>query len=225
MNNKTITPKIEAIIFDMDGLIFDSERVVKRSWDFAGKCLGLGPIGSQHIHHTLGFNVVRREQYFKGVFGKDFPMDKFNQIARKEFHKIADTEGIGMKRGIKELLIYAKEHRIKTAVATSSRREHSTALLRSADIWDYFDGAVFGDMVTVAKPDPEIYLKAAASIGVNPKNCIALEDSPAGILSSHAANMRPVMIPDLVEPTEEISRLCWRQCESLLEIIPLLECL
>ena len=215
--------KIEALIFDMDGLIFDSERLVQRSWNMTGEALGLGPIGTDHIYNTLGFNVVRREQYFKGVFGNDFPMERFNELSRKAFHEIADKEGVTMKLGVRELLSYAKEHGLKTAVATSSRCEHSTNLLMHAGIWDYFDGAVFGDMVTNAKPDPEIYLKAAAIIGINPEHCIALEDSAAGIQSSHAAGMMPIMIPDLVHPTDEIKKLCFKQYNNLHEVKALLK--
>ncbi|SHK39428.1 HAD family hydrolase [Hespellia stercorisuis] len=223
MNINHTTPDIKAIIFDMDGLIFDSERVVKRSWDIAGEMLALGPIGSNHIHNTLGFNVVRREQYFKGVFGEDFPMERFNQITRKVFREIADTEGVAMKPGVIELLKFAKENGIRTAVATSSRREHSSQMLQDAGIWSFFDGAVFGDMVANAKPDPEIYIKAANAIHAAPVNCIALEDSPAGIQSSHAAGMYPIMIPDLVQPTDEIKKLCWKKFKSLNDVVAMLK--
>ncbi|MDD3277322.1 MAG: HAD family phosphatase [Lachnospiraceae bacterium] len=223
MNNTKITRQIKALIFDMDGLIFDSERIVKRSWDIAGEMLSLGPIGSNHIYNTLGFNVVRREQYFKKVFGADFPMEKFNQITRKVFREIADTEGVSIKPGVVALLKFAKENNLRTAVATSSRREHSTKMLQDAGIWPFFDGAVFGDMVTNAKPDPEIYVKAAKAILIPPANCIALEDSPAGIQSSHAAGMYPIMVPDLVQPTEEIKKLYWKKSNTLDDVLTLLK--
>lgn len=214
--------KIKALIFDMDGLIFDSERLVRRTWDIAGARLGLGSIGTDHIFNTLGFNVVKREEYFKGIYGSDFPMNEFNTITRKAFQDIADTEGVTMKPGVKELLTYAQKHGLKTAVATSSRRVYSTGLLRNAGIWNYFTDAIFGDMVTQAKPAPEIYLKAAALIHVEPKNCIALEDSPNGIRSSYAAGMHPIMVPDLVQPTAEIREMCWKVCDSLLEVTGLI---
>lgn len=214
-------PTIKALIFDMDGLIFDSERVVQRSWNQAGQILGYGLIG-EHIYHTLGFNVVRRTAYMKETFGPDFPMDDFNTITRRIFHEIAEKEGVSMKPGVKELFMFAKKKEWKLAVATSSRREHSISLLKSAGIWDYLDGAIFGDMVTVAKSNPEIYLKAAEIIGAEPEYCIALEDSPAGIQSSHAAGMYPIMVPDLVQPTDEIRALCWKCVESLETVIEIL---
>lgn len=213
---------VEAVIFDMDGLIFDSERIVQRSWNIAGEELGYGRIGD-HIYHTLGFNVKRREKYFKSVYGEDFRMAEFGVLTSKAFHEITAAEGLGVKPGVRELLEFLKLHGIKRAVATSSRREYSTNILTEAGLWDYFDGAVFGDMVENAKPDPEIYLKACEKIGADPVKSIALEDSPAGIRAAHAAGMTPIMIPDLVEPDAEIRKLYYKKFQTLNQVIELLK--
>lgn len=208
---------LQAVIFDMDGLIFDSERIVQRSWSAASKELGLPDVGS-HIYHTIGFNLKRRTKYFYQVFGQDFPMDQFNLLTRKKFQEIYESEGVDKKPGVEELLRYLKEQGIKTAVATSSHRGYSQELLGNAGLVKYFDGFMYGDMVENAKPDPEIYLKACAAIHVSPEYSLALEDSPAGIEAAYAAGMIPVMIPDLVTPTDEVRNLCHRIETSLYDV-------
>ena len=193
--------KVEALVFDMDGLLLDSERVVQRSWNYAGEKLGYRRIG-EHIYHTLGFNVVRREAYFKSVYGEDFPMDKFNELTREKYYGICDKEGIGVKEGARELLIYAKEHGYKVGLATSSREIHAKASLEKVGLWKYFDGGVFG---------------------TEPVHSIALEDAPAGIRSASAAGMIPVMIPDLAQPDEEVRGLCRYVYPTLLDVIKMLD--
>ena len=214
-------PKIRALVFEMDGLLFDSERVVQKSWYIAGERLGYPGIGD-HIYHTLGFNVVRRSEYFRSVFGEEFPGEQFNQMTREIFHRLKEEEGVPKKPGVEALLSYGKEHGYLLGLATSSRREYSTHLLQDGGIWDYFDAAVFGDMVTHAKPDPEIYQKACEALGAAPQEAVALEDSPNGIRSAHAAGMRTIVVPDLVQPDGEIRRLCTWQCASLADVIDLL---
>ena len=213
---------IEGIVFDMDGLLFDSERIVQRSWEDAGNELGIRHMGS-HIYHTLGMNVVGRNEYFLRVIGPDFPKEEFAARTRVRFREIVEEEGLPVKPGVMELLEYGKSRGYKMAVATSSRSGYAIHTLEEAGIYGYFDGAIFGDMVHRAKPDPEIYLKACEAIGARPERCIALEDAPAGIRSAYAAGMIPVMIPDLVEPDEEIKALVYRQFKTLHEVIGLLE--
>jgi len=213
---------IEALVFDMDGLLFDSEKIVQRSWTQVSNEMGLPDVGS-HIYNTLGFNVKRRQEYFYNTFGEDFPYDDFAQRARAGFQKIAKMEGIPLKTGVRELLEFAKGQQLKLAVATSTRKSEATVMLDNEGISCYFDGMVFGDVVKNAKPDPEIYLTACEIIGANPKASIALEDSPAGIQSAYAAGMLPIIIPDLVQPKEEIRSLCFRQLQTLDDVQKLLQ--
>ncbi len=212
---------IRGIVFDMDGLLFDSERVVKRSWDMAGDELGIVHMGS-HIYHTLGMNLAGRTAYFTKAVGENFPHEEFFALTRRYFYKIVDLEGLSLKPGARELLEYGKESGYKMAVATSSRSGYALQNLKTAGIYSYFDGLVFGDMVSRSKPDPEIYLRACESIGIRPKECIALEDAPAGIRAAWAAGMKPVMIPDLVEPDEAVKTLVCRRFDTLHEVIPYL---
>ena len=213
---------IEAIVFDMDGLLFDSERIVQRSWEEAGNQLGLEHMG-ETIYHTLGMNLAGRNHYFRNTIAKDFPCEEFAKQARIWFYKIVNEEGLPMKNGARKLLEYGKVKGYRMAIATSSRKEYALKNLKAAKIYDFFDAGVFGDMVQHAKPDPEIYLKACDSIGAAPANCIALEDAPAGIRAAYAAGMKPIMIPDLVAPTPEIEALLYETCDTLLGVIGILE--
>lgn len=213
---------IEAIVFDMDGLLFDSERIVQRSWEEAGNQLGLEHMG-ETIYHTLGMNLAGRNHYFRNTIAKDFPCEEFAKQARIWFYKIVNEEGLPMKNGARKLLEYGKVNGYRMAIATSSRKEYALKNLKAAKIYDFFDAGVFGDMVQHAKPDPEIYLKACDSIGAYPANCIALEDAPAGIRAAYAAGMKPIMIPDLVAPTPEIEALLYETCDTLLGVIGILE--
>lgn len=214
--------KIEAMVFDMDGLIFNSERIVQRSWEVVGNELGIPKLG-EHIYNTLGFNITRRAEYFYHTIGKEFPMEEFQNRTRLKFQEIVSEEGLEMKPGVIELMQYGMEKGLKMAVATSSRKAHSTKLLTDAGLMQYLDGCVFGDSVKHAKPDPEIYCKACGLIGADPKRSLALEDSPAGIQSAHAAGMIPIVIPDLVQPSDEILQLAHCKMETLFDVISFVE--
>ena len=179
---------IEALIFDMDGLLFDSERVVQRSWNIAGNELGFGLVG-ENIYNTLGMNLKSRTDYFKRVYGMDFPMDRFAERTREIYYAIAREEGVPLKPGVRALLEYGKQHGYKMGVATSSRQVHAVNAMKEKGIYDYFDNCVFGDMVENAKPDPEIYETACQKLGTEPENAMALEDAPNGIRSASQAGM------------------------------------
>ena len=212
---------VQGLVFDMDGLIFDSERVVQRSWNIAGKELGYERFG-EYIYQTIGFNVTRRIRFFLETVGSDFPYEEFNIRTREIFCEIVDQEGLGIKPGAKELIIYAKKQGYRLAVATSSRREYAIRNLKESNLFHLFDGMVCGDMVQNAKPDPEIYLMASKLIGLAPQNCLALEDAPAGVRAAAAAGMPVIVIPDLVWPDDEIRALATFQLNSLNEVMELM---
>lgn len=217
-----VQPPIYGLVFDMDGLIFNSERVVMRSWDWAGDVLGYERFG-EHIYNTIGFNVKRREDYFREKVSPDFPMDRFTALTREKYHKIVEEEGLEKKPGVEELLKYAAGEGYRIALATSSRREHASELMYEQGLLKYFDGAVYGDMVTAGKPSPEIYIKACRKIKVAPCNALALEDAPAGIRSAVAAGLRAIMIPDLVEPDDSIRSMVWHRFDTLFDVLSLLK--
>lgn len=213
---------LQGLVFDMDGLLLDSEKVVRRAWDYAGKKLGYRNFGD-HIYNTVGFNLKRRTEYFRACLGEDFPIDIFTGLTRERYYQIAQSEGIEVKPGAEELLVWAREKGLHLGLATSSRQIHAQESLRKAGLYDYFDGAVFGDSVKEGKPHPEIYWKACGAIGVCPSCAVALEDAPSGVLSAAAAGMRVIVVPDLVEPSAEILAKAWHRVNHLGEVIALLE--
>lgn len=210
--------QFKAFVFDMDGLIFDSEKIVQRSWNISGQKLGLGNVG-EHIYYTLGLNRASRKKYYEENIRKDFPFDEFSQLTRKTFFEIVETEGLPIKEGVKEILSYGKENGIKLALATSSSHNYAMKCLKDAGIDTYFDGVVCGDMVNYSKPNPEIYLKACELVGVNPADAVAFEDAPAGIESAYRAGMKVVMIPDLVQPTEKVTSMLWQKWDTLADYL------
>lgn len=214
--------KIKALVFDMDGLLIDSERIVKQSWQMTGEVLGYQNLG-EYIYPMLGANAKKREIYFKETFGEDFPMERFTELTRKYFYEIVDRDGLPLKAGVRELMEEAKARGLKIALATSSRQAYARDVLTRVDVWKYLDGGVFGDQVKHAKPDPEIYLLACEKVGVTPEEAIAFEDAPAGIRSAHSAGMRVIMVPDLVQPDEEIQKLYDKKVETLCDVLPLLD--
>ena len=128
-----------------------------------------------------------------------------------------------VKEGAHELLTYLKSHGYKIAMATSTPWDTVKEHLARTGMTDYFDAVITGDMVEHGKPAPDIYLMAAERLGVAPQNCIGVEDSLSGIRAIHAAGIRAIMVPDLIEPTPEVEALLWKKCERLTEIVPILE--
>jgi HAD superfamily hydrolase (TIGR01509 family) len=207
-----------AVVFDMDGLMFDSERIIQISWNQAGQKMGYGALGDDNVRNTLGFNNARRRQYFLGAYGEDFPYEEFRRRYRLEFAAYVDEHGLPAKKGLHELLEALKRRGISMAVATSSSREYALGNITREGIESYFQTIITGDMVKKAKPDPEIYVKACEALGVDPQQAMALEDSYHGIRSAYQAGMLPVMVPDLLRDISPVETLLAGCADSLLEV-------
>lgn len=214
--------RIEGVVFDMDGLLLDTERLVKRTWTDVGTSMGYPDMGEQ-IYHTLGFNRARRKAYFESVYGPDWPDAEIVRRCGIRFNEIVTTEGIPVKTGARVLLDFLKARGIKIGLATSTSEEHAREELARSGLWDYFDGRIFGSMILNSKPAPEIYEKACEAIGVDPDHALALEDAPSGVESAYRAGLRVIMIPDMVQPTEAVKTMTWDVKENLLEVIPVIE--
>ena len=202
----------------MDGLMFDTERIVQYSWDVAGDRLGYPHMGA-HIYHTLGMNRAGRQAYFQNKYGQDFPFDTFRAYNREAFFHKIKKEGLPVKPGLYALLQFLRRQDIPMAVATSSSGDYARDNLEQAGISHYFSAVVTGDMVSHTKPHPEIYLEACRLLQVCPACAMAFEDSPNGIRSAKSAGMTAVLVPDLVAPDAEILALA-DYCLSSLEEAP-----
>ena len=209
--------KVELVIFDMDGLIFDSEKVSYDCWVEAAKIFNIN-FDMKIFYKLLGTNHESVRNTLIDEFGDKINVDDYIEERRKiNFSKIAN--GVERKEGVEELLEYLTEKNIKKAVATSSNRELALNLLSKADILHYFDYVLCGDEVTKSKPDPEVFLNVAKKLKVNPENCMVLEDSEAGTIAGSRGRMKVIIIPDLKEPDEDIVRLAYKRLNNLKEVI------
>ena len=213
---------IKAVIFDQDGLMFDSERLVAEGWAFAGKKFGYD-VNEDFLRGVRGRSVAEIKAAFLARFGSDAPFYEMNAEKRRRTYEYVEKFGIPVKKGLKELLFYLKARGIPAAVATSSSREWTLGNLRQTGIENLFSLCVFGDMVSRGKPAPDIFLLAAQKLGQEPQNCLVLEDSLQGNEAAINGGFVGVMVPDLTPPSEFLRKNLFSVCENLLEVIDLFE--
>ncbi len=206
-----------SVVFDMDGTIFDTERLVLDCWEQVGERHGIPGIREVFIR-CIGTNSARTQEIVYEHYGKDFPYEKFSGESSVLFHEIADTEGIPVKPGAAELLKYLSENKVPLGLASSTRLAVVTQELQAAGLYDYFQVVVGGDLLKNSKPAPDIYLMTCGRMGVVPENTYAIEDSYNGIRSAHSAGMRPIMVPDLLPATEEMRDLSVAVFADLFEV-------
>lgn len=206
----------------MDGILFDTEIMSSKAWFQIAKERGLGDI-TQLTNDCIGRNRTDISLQFKKKFGEDFDAEEFLTTGRKIMQDWIDKDGLPLMTGTKEILEYLKKNDYTVGVASSSSRKTIMSHMEKSGLGDYFQAIIGGDMVTLSKPKPDIYLKACEAIGMEPEQVIAVEDSPNGIRAAYAAGMKPVMIPDLIKPDEEILSLLYRKYDSLLELRDALE--
>jgi HAD superfamily hydrolase (TIGR01509 family) len=207
---------IDSVIFDMDGVLFDTERLYAAASHLVGKELNMNDIDAS-IKHTVGLNANDFRQFMLQKYGQQFPFDLFSRRLTDIFQDIVEKDGLPQKEGVLELLTYLETHGYKIALATSSGKKSTFRYLNQAGIAHFFQVVVTGDMITHGKPNPEIFRTACERLGSAPENCIAIEDSPNGIRSAHAAGLKVIMVPDLIEPTPDIEKLLFRKFCSLLD--------
>lgn len=196
----------DAVIFDMDGVIFDSEIKVIECWEELAERDGLKNI-REPLNQCLGVTRDMSRGIMKAFYGETFPYDEYAKEASVLFHSRYDGGRLPVKPGARELLTGLKASGKKLALASSTRRKSVEQELGDARLLPFFDRVICGDMVTRSKPAPDIFLRACEETGVSPDRAYAIEDSYNGIRSAAAGGLRPIMVPDLMPPTEEMRRL------------------
>ena len=213
---------VSGIIFDMDGVLIDSERQSNEGWLWAAGQLGVDmPMWLIDSFKGAPAELCCKffDDYYKGVI--DYWEAK--ELRTQHVYKIRETEGIPVKKGVKDIFEYIRNNGLKCAVATSTRRESAEKTLHEIGVWDYLDAVVYGDEVERGKPEPDIFLRAAKAIGVNPSEAVVVEDSINGIKAGYAAGMRVVHIPDTIAIDDDIRKLTYMVCDDLNGLIDVVE--
>lgn len=205
------------VVFDMDGVLFDTERIYADAWIAAAGEYGYDDV-QEAVMGAIGRNAADTRALFIRLLGEEYPYDAVWDRARELARQKIEAEGIPVMKGVRELLEYLKGANYRIGLASSTRKGRVLEQITEAGIADYFEVVVGGDMVKHSKPDPEIYLIACKELGVKPEDTYAIEDSPNGIRSAHGAGMMPLMVPDMIVPTEEIKGLCTGIFEDLCRV-------
>ena len=197
---------ISAFIFDLDGVIFDSERAVYNEWKILSEKYGFLNLEEPYMK-CIGVNERKCKNIFLDYYGDDFPYDKYNEERKRSYKEKYGNGNLPLKPGVEELLKTLKEKEFRTAIASSTRTQIVREEVRDAELMSGFDEIIGGDMVARSKPEPDIFIKAAEMIDVKPENCCVIEDSYNGIFAASAAGMFSIMIPDMLLPNDEMCRI------------------
>ena len=208
---------MKAVVFDMDGVIFDSERLAKTCWMEIGDERGIQNF-SYAFDQIIGLNYQAEKDVMCGIYGEDFPFDDIYKEAGERKLKKCLNGHYPLKSGIVELLAFLKENEYKVGLASSTSEDIVRMHITNAGLLPYFDCLICGNMVKNSKPDPEIFLLACKTLNVLPEETYIIEDSYNGIRAAHSAGAFTIMVPDLKMPTEEMRELSDLILEDLYEV-------
>ncbi len=189
------------VVFDMDGVLIDSEPIVKRCGQAAARTFG-AELSNSLYNNLIGLPAKEVENGLQLAFGSEFPMQSFRDELERLWHEHVANHGMPIKSGVEDLLKNLQAHDVPFAIPTSTPFERAQFSLDTAGILHYFDHIVGGDQVSKGKPEPEIFLAAASLIDISAPSCIAIEDSAVGVRAASSAGMYTIMIPDQKGPDD-----------------------
>jgi HAD superfamily hydrolase (TIGR01509 family) len=213
---------LSAVIFDMDGLLLDTERLAKRAWMSAAAEHQL-ELTESIYHGMIGMGGDEGRRYLRGHSLDDQLVAEVERSAWANYARYLEQEGVPCKQGLFEVLDFLDSRQMRRAVATSTRTELAERKLARVGVLDRFDAVVGGDQVRNGKPAPDIYLRAAERLERGPDECIVLEDSRNGVRAASAAGMTVILVPDLCPIDQETEQLAFRTARSLLDVVGALE--
>ncbi len=220
--NGFVRSRAAALIFDMDGVLLDSERIAYAIGRDVSRDMGL-PWRHEVAIKMIGLSSREHERLLKGAYGEDFPVDAHHEEFGRRYEAVIASGEIPLKPGVAELLDRLDALGLRRVVATSTRRSRALPKLDAAGLLARLDGVVGGDEVSRGKPAPDIFLAAAALLGRAADECTVIEDSNAGVRGALAAGMQVLMVPDMVEPDDELRRAGIPVLPSLAAVARLLD--
>ncbi len=213
--------KYKAVIFDLDGLLLDSESISLST--FVESCRECDFEPNMEVYYqSIGTNWSKTKEIFLEGYGKNFPYKAITELWLEKYHEEVLGKPVPLKEGALSLLQYLEKEGVKKAVVTSSRKKNALIKLSNAQILSFFDFVLGGDEISKGKPDPEMYLTAAERFNEETAECLAIEDSDNGAVSAFKAGLTVIQVPDLIEPSAKVKALGHEIMESLTEVISML---
>ena len=214
--------KFKAVIFDMDGLMFDTERLLRRLWIQACKKFNIN-VSDDTFNKIIGLKKEDGRKILEKELGDKFNYQEVRNVRDNMYFEYLEKNGTPIKKGLKELITFLEENNIPKAIASSSKREFINILLDKANLSEHFPIIVSGDEIINGKPNPEIFLKASEKLKIEPNKCLVLEDSNVGVKAANTAGMEVIMIPDMLKINEENKEVILKSYDSLLDVIDFLK--
>ncbi len=208
---------VKAVLFDLDGTLTDTEKYYQKAWPKALSHFGYKMEDWMPLElRSLGRPFAPAK--FKEWFGEDFDYNEVREYRKGLVEELIKEGGIPLKPGAKEILTWLRQQGILTALVTANGYNRAERYLKKIDLFDYFDRIICADMVKQGKPAPDIYAFACSELGLSPDETFAVEDSPNGVTSAYLAGCKVIMVPDLTQPDEELSKKLFKKVDKLEDI-------